>query len=58
MGQFIELSELPFCKLGVLPTTDGGGVLVIFLSKATVKGGRVSTGISATGVETEIRTSK
>jgi len=58
VGQFIELSELPFCERGVLPTSDGGGVLVIFLWEAGVKGGRVSTGISATEVETEVRTSK
>jgi hypothetical protein len=58
VGKFIELSELPFCERSVLPTADGGGVLVIFLRKADVEGGKVRTGISTTGVETEVRTSK
>lgn len=50
--QFVEFPKLPFCERGVLPTADGGRVLVVFLPERKEEGERW---IQA---EAEVRTSK
>lgn len=49
---FIEFPKLPFCERGVLPATDRGRVLVVFLRKERDEGKRRKQ------AETEMRTSK